>query len=80
VHLVGFLIRIYHDTRSSECQSTKTLLPRTMTKLTTYLGQHRDRKVGYAEHKLDGRDLVSFPFSAGMFILIKKTLRDYLVA
>jgi len=56
-----------------------------MRKFTTYLGQYspsreRDRKVGYAEYKPDGWDLVCFPFSAEMFILIKITIRDYLVA
>jgi hypothetical protein len=66
-------------------QSTKAELPRAIRKFTTYLGQHspsreRDRKVGCAEYKADGRDLICFPFSAEMFILIKITIRDYLVA
>jgi len=66
-------------------QSTNRELPRIMRKFTAYLGQYspsreRDRKVGYAEHKPDGRDLICFPFSAEMFILIKITIRDYLVA
>jgi len=50
-----------------------------------YLGQYspsleRDRKVGCAEYKPGGRDLICFPFSVEMFILIKITIRDYLVA
>jgi hypothetical protein len=32
------------------------------------------------EHKPDSRDLFCSPFSAEMFILIKVTIRDYLVA
>lgn len=61
-------------------QSTKTELPRTTRKFTKYIGQYSDRKVRYDEHKPDGRDLVCFPFSAEMFILINITIRDYLVA
>jgi hypothetical protein len=56
-----------------------------MRKFTTDFGQYspsqeRDRKVGYAEHKPDGRDLVCFPFSVEMFVLIKITIRKCIVA
>jgi hypothetical protein len=27
VHLVGFIMRIYHDTRSSECQNRQNIVP-----------------------------------------------------
>ena len=32
VHLVGFIIRIYHDARSYECQKLSTIIPR-LTKI-----------------------------------------------
>jgi hypothetical protein len=56
-----------------------------MRKFTTDFGQNspsreRDRKVGYAEHNPDGRDLVCFPFSVDMSILITITILEYMVA
>jgi len=41
MHLVGFIIRIYHDARSSECQITVTVV---VEPLFTYIVPICDRK------------------------------------
>jgi hypothetical protein len=56
VHLVGFIIRIYHDARSSECQTLKLDL-RFLYKILTRIDKTTEKEVRKSCRKVPNKNL-----------------------